>query len=396
MSGEITLNPVTSGVEAVVGRPRAARVPWMVWTSAAATTSVVLGSIWDISWHVSIGRDTFWTPPHLLIQLCAAIGGLTAVYLIARATFAGDDKARAESVRIFGLRAPLGAFICGWGALAMLTSAPFDNWWHEAYGLDVKVVSPPHMLLALGAMGVVYGGFALTMAQLNRASAALTHRIETVFIVLIGVIMTGAQAELIEYSNKGFMHSAIFYRAFAFVYPAQLALVRRIATRRWASVTAAAVYFALSLAQEWVLPLFPAEQKLGPVFQRVPYMVPLGFPVMIIAPAVALDVLWPWMQRLNVWALGALAGIVFLVSFVAVQWPFADFLMSPLSRNWVFGTHYQMYMVSPTAPGARSEFFAYETSRAEFWRGMAIAAATAMVSSRMGLAVGAWLRRIHR
>ena len=396
MSAEITLNPVTSGVEAVAGRPRAARVPWMVWTSAAATTSVVVGSIWDISWHVSVGRDTFWTPPHLLIQLCAAIGGVTAVYLIARATFAGEDKARAESVRIFGLRAPLGAFICGWGALAMLTSAPFDNWWHEAYGLDVKVVSPPHMLLALGAMGVVYGGFALTMAQLNRASAALTHRIETVFIVLIGVLMTGAQAELIEYSNKGFMHSAIFYRAFAFVYPAQLVLVRRIATRRWASVTAAAVYFALSLAQEWVFPLFPAEQKLGPVFQRVPYMVPLGFPVMIIAPAVALDVLWPWMQRLNVWALGALAGIVFLVSFVAVQWPFADFLMSPLSRNWVFGTHYQMYMVSPTAPGARSEFFAYETSRAEFWRGMAIAAATAMVSSRIGLAVGAWLRRIQR
>jgi hypothetical protein len=97
MSAEITLNPVTSGVEAVAGRPRAARVPWMVWTSAAATTSVVVGSIWDISWHISVGRDTFWTPPHLLIQLCAAIGGLTAVYLIARATFAGDDKARGSS-----------------------------------------------------------------------------------------------------------------------------------------------------------------------------------------------------------------------------------------------------------------------------------------------------------
>jgi hypothetical protein len=390
------MNAMTSGVEVAVDRVRVPRVPWMVWTSAAATTSVVLGSIWDISWHISVGRDTFWTPPHLLIQLCAAIGGLTSIYLIARTTFAGDENARAESVRIFGLRAPLGAFICGWGALAMVTSAPFDNWWHEAYGLDVKVVSPPHMLLALGAMGVVYGGFALTMAQLNRASAALTRRIETIFIVLIGVLMTGAQAELIEYSNKGLMHSAIFYRAFVFVYPAQLALVRRISTRRWASVTAAAVYLALSLAQEWVLPLFPAEQKLGPVFQRVPYMVPLGFPVMMIAPALALDVLWPRMQRLNVWVQGALAGIVFLLSFAIVQWPFADFLMSPLSRNWVFGTHYQMYMVSPSAPWAQSEFVAYETSRVEFWRGMAIAAVTAMVTSRMGLAVGAWLRRVQR
>ena len=30
----------------------------------------------------------------------------------------------------------------------MLTSAPFDNWWHDAYGLDVKIISPPHMFLA--------------------------------------------------------------------------------------------------------------------------------------------------------------------------------------------------------------------------------------------------------
>lgn len=30
----------------------------------------------------------------------------------------------------------------------MITSAPFDKWWHNAYGLDTKVVSPPHVPLA--------------------------------------------------------------------------------------------------------------------------------------------------------------------------------------------------------------------------------------------------------
>ncbi len=387
---------VIPGVHAGIERPRVERVTWTVWTSVAAATAVVLGSVWDISWHVSIGRDTFWTPPHLLIQLCAAIGGLTSIYLIARTTFGGDEVAREASVRVFGLRAPLGAFLCGWGALAMVTSAPFDNWWHEAYGLDVKVVSPPHMLLALGASGIIYGGFALTMAELNRASAELTSRIETIFIVLIGILMVGVQAELIEYSSKSLMHSAIFYRAFVISYPAQLALVRRISSRRWACATAAGVYLTLSLAQEWILPLFPAEQKLGPVFQRVPYMVPLGFPVMLIAPALALDVVWPRLQRLNVWVQGTVAGLVFLASFVLVQWPFATFLMSPLARNWVFGSHYQMYMVNPTSPFAGYEFFAVEGSRAEFWRGMAIAAVTAIVTSRAGLAVGWWIRRIQR
>ena len=39
----------------------------------------------------------------------------------------------------------------------MLTSAPFDDWWHGAYGLDVKVLSPPHVLLALGIISVAAG-----------------------------------------------------------------------------------------------------------------------------------------------------------------------------------------------------------------------------------------------
>jgi hypothetical protein len=132
------------------------------------------------------------------------------------------------------------------------------------------------------------------------------------------------------------------------------------------------------------------------VLQRVPYMVPLGFPALIIAPALMLDLMWTRMQRVNVWVQSALAGLVFVVSLVLVQWPFADFLMSPLSRNWVFGTHYQMYMMNPGAPGARSEFLAYEASRAEFWRGLAIAVVTAMATSRLGLAVGAWMRGIQR
>ena len=39
------------------------------------------GIIWDISWHMSIGRDTFWTPAHLLIQAGGLIAGLTSLML---------------------------------------------------------------------------------------------------------------------------------------------------------------------------------------------------------------------------------------------------------------------------------------------------------------------------
>ena len=40
-------------------------------------------------------------------------GGLTALYLVVRTTFSGDELTRSASVRLFGLRAPLGAFLCG-------------------------------------------------------------------------------------------------------------------------------------------------------------------------------------------------------------------------------------------------------------------------------------------
>lgn len=381
---------------AVTERATAARIPWMVWTSALATCSAAIGGLWDISWHISIGRDSFWTAPHMLIQLCAVVGGLTSVYLIARTTFGSNDAARRRAVSIFGLRAPLGAFLCGWGALAMIASAPFDNWWHLAYGLDVKVVSPPHALLMLGSAGVIYGGFLLIVAQLNNAGAELSRRIDSVLLFLFGVLMTGADADLIEFSNRVLMHSTIFYRAFAIPYPIELMVVRCVSKRRWACTITAAIYTALSLAQEWILPLFPAEQKLGPVYNRVPHMVPVGFPVLVLVPALLFDLLWP---RIREWRLPKRAivlGAVFLAAFVAVQWPFANFLMSPHSANWFFGTHYRMYMVPADSPVSVGQFVAADASRAAFAMGMLIALITAILTSALGIGIGGGLRQVRR
>ena len=50
------------------------------------------------------------------------------------------------------------------GCGAMLTSAPFDDWWHNAYGLDVRIVSPPHILLGYGMLGIILGALLRTLA----------------------------------------------------------------------------------------------------------------------------------------------------------------------------------------------------------------------------------------
>ena len=98
---------------AVAARDRVAtgagRIPWYVWCCVAATVSAMIGGIWDISWHKTIGRDTFWTPAHMLIYLCGVMTGAGCGWLILSTTFRSAAPLRAASVSLWRFRAPLGA-----------------------------------------------------------------------------------------------------------------------------------------------------------------------------------------------------------------------------------------------------------------------------------------------
>jgi len=146
-------------------------IPWHCHALVFASTSIIAGLIWDISWHTTIGRDTFWTPAHMAIYLGGVLAGLSCGFLVLKTTLAGTPEERAASVRVWGMRGPLGAWFAIWGAFAMITSAPFDDWWHNAYGLDVMILSPPHVVLALGMFGVMSGALLLVLARQNRGEA---------------------------------------------------------------------------------------------------------------------------------------------------------------------------------------------------------------------------------
>jgi hypothetical protein len=375
---------------------RSGSVPWYAWACTLAAVCAVVGLMWDISWHMSIGRDTFWTPAHLVIQCCAILGGISCVYLILQNTFRGSAEAREASVRVWGFYGPLGAFIAAWGGVAMLTSAPFDNWWHNAYGLDVQILSPPHTLLGLGITGVELGGLILILGCMNRATGELRRNLEVLFLLTGGMILTQRMIFFWEYESRVLMHSAIFYRVVCIGAPIVLVTLGWASGRRWASTIAAGVYMAVWLAMLWILPLFAAQPKLGPVYQHVTHMVPMGFPILIIFPAAALDLLWPRMKGWNHWAQAGVAGVAFFAVLVAVQWPFADLLMSPASRNWIFGTQEFAFMQAPADPEVRNVFDYYENSRLAFWGGMALAPLCAILSARIGIAVGGWMRRVRR
>jgi len=81
-------------------------VPWYLWCSALAVTSAYVGGYWDISWHGSIGRDTFWSAPHMAIYACGILAGIGSGYLILTTTFGRSAALKDVSVHIWGLWGP--------------------------------------------------------------------------------------------------------------------------------------------------------------------------------------------------------------------------------------------------------------------------------------------------
>jgi hypothetical protein len=201
---------------------------------------------------------------------------------------------------------------------------------------------------------------------------------------------------IFEYELRPYMHSAFPYRILCIAIPGILAGVSRASGRRWAASIVIGIYSLFLIGCVWILPLFPAVPKLGPVYQNVKQFVPPEFPLLLIVPALALDWLWARTPNWKPWQQAAISGPVFLVLIVAVQWPFATFLMSPASRNWVFGTIYFDYNLRPSDFYVNHRFFPVEKTVREFWTQMALAAGLAMVTTRLGMGWGNWMRRIRR
>jgi hypothetical protein len=370
-------------------------VPWFLWCAALAVTSAYVGGYWDISWHRSIGRDSFWTAPHLAIYACGVLAGISSAYLIFGATFGRARGLREASVRIWGLSGPLGAFISAWGGVAMLASAPFDDWWHNAYGLDVRIISPPHMVLAMGFFGIQLGTLLLMLAFMNRASGGDRRALEHLFLYVGGVAMSESLLLKLEYIDRSAMHSALFYVIVAIGTPLILTAVAVASRHRWACTIMAGVYTAFAVAFLWILPLVPAEPKLGPVYRQVTHLIPWEFPLLLLVPAIVTDLLLQRSGGLRPLLRAPMAGAAFLATFVAVQWPFASFMMTPPARNWFFGAHYMDFSTPPRSAYARF-VFAGPAPSPQLWRGLLLAAAVVMLMMWLGIHAGRAMQRVRR
>jgi hypothetical protein len=391
---------------AVLAPAAAPGAPGFPWTSAAillGATSIIVGVIWDISWHTTVGRDTFWTSAHMAIYAGGVAGGLAGGWAAARATF-GSGRERAASIGVWGARAPLGAWVAIWGALAMITSAPFDDWWHNAYGLDVEILSPPHCVLAAGMFGIALGGLLSIVSWQNRRPEGSRARGGLLSASAVGILLAMAATFLSDYSYPNRHHGAAFYQVSCASYPLYLAAAARAVKCRWPATTSAAVYMAIVILMGWILPLFPAEPLLAPIRNPLDRMAPPSFPLVLVLPALAIDLLCRRPARGAGWkglasrlGLAAAAGAAFLAVLLAVQWPFSGFLLGPGAESrFFFGAQFFAYF---NAPGEwmRSYWDSGPSGSDRFTgQGLAVALLLSVLSAWAGIAVGDWLSRVKR
>jgi len=368
---------------------------WPLYAVLFASVAIVVGLIWDISWHRTIGRDTFWSPPHVLEQLAAVVAGSSCGWLVLQMTFRGSPADQATGVRFWGFRGPLGAWVCIWGTLMMIASAPFDNWWHNAYGLDVQIISPPHMVLAWGMIAIQIGAMLTALARQNRASPDEQRRLGLLYAVSAGILLTMHATVIMEYAAfPNDMHSARFYRVTALGIPLILIATSRPSRLRWPATTTAAIYMGIVLVIMWTLQLFPATPRLAPIYNPVTHMVPPPFPLLLVLPSIAIDLLMRRFKGGGDWLLAPVLGLTFVAVMLVAHWWWAEFLLTPSARNAVFAADQWDYYIKPG--DWRYQFWTAERGLVDMARGLAIAAVTAVVSARVGLWIGRGMARVQR
>ena len=358
--------------------------------------SILTGLIWDISWHMTIGRDTFWTPAHMAIYFGGTLAGLSCGARVLANSFWRREAHAADGVRLWKyFTGPIGGWICIWGAFAMLTSAPFDDWWHGAYGLDVEILSPPHVVLLCGLFGILMGAQVMAASAQNTEGDSSARSMVVAFAS--GVLLTMAAIAITEYSSVEIMHRTLFYTVTGGVFPLFLVAAARASKLRWPATVTALFYMSIMAMQVWIFPLFAASPKLGPIGHDVTHMVPMNFPLLLIVPAFMIDVILHRMEQRNRWLTAFVLGLSFVLAFLAVQWPFASLLATDVGRSAFFGGSFAPYSVPAEYLSGPREFWTDDGGTAVTLVGVLTKSLlAAVIASRIGLAWGGWLREVKR
>ena len=145
----------------------------------------------------------------------------------------------------------------------------------------------------------------------------------------------------------------------------------------------------------WLLMLFPAVPKLGPIYRDITHFIPLDFPLLLVVPALGIDITWKRVREWHAVLAAAALGAAFLIALLIVQWPFGSFLMAH-GRNWFFHTDNFVYWQPVDTERFAYMFYRAAPGSSSFATGLAEAFVAATIASLVGRSRGRWMTQVRR
>ncbi len=353
----------------------------------------LFGGIWDIQWHVAIGRDSLWIPPHLLVLAAFASGlGLVITALVHETRLARSGVHLEGTTRLGPIYAPPALFGVFLGFVGALLSGGFDELWHEIFGIDVTLWSPPHLAIMLCTMIVDYS----LLMGLAASAARMGWKFEPRRAFFWAFILVGAytfeavnfqmaQAFIVSFHAQGAgLIGLLFPILVGALFPMSLLLILGLSRRFWIAVpifllTLVLEYIGVGLASAGFAILRPVSVVEDFVRANPDSTIALARQF---ARAIGFGGLIGFEQAWTMMLSGVPLGLVSLMQL----WPWAKrriWMAAPVYAASLVLTSYLWFQLIPTLRGYRIAWY-------DVAIGMALAAMVGLIFGAIGL----WLTRL--
>ena len=206
------------------------------------------GVTWDIQWHVLIGRDSFWIPPHVMTYSAVTAVVMLSLGALACETFlALTGRPFPGGARLFGLVGTRGMHVAWWGIAITVLAAPLDDLWHRLFGLDVTLWSPPHLLGLLGSQVNSLGCFLLAMEAYPEGGRARFLALLVGGVIFFGTFHLLLGTSILWAYDQGGLVFFYYPILGALLLPVSLVLMSRLSASRWAPALTVALAAVIAL-----------------------------------------------------------------------------------------------------------------------------------------------------
>ena len=299
---------------------------------AVALGLFVIGTGWDIQWHVNVGRDRVFTAPHLMMLGGIALSGLVSLALVLFHSWrAWRSPIEAEgSFRLSFFHAPVGVVAAGVGALLGAIAFPLDDYWHTLYGVDVTLWAPFHIMIVASMVMVGVGALQLVAADLGAENTRSLRWTQGVFIALVAITFATLLVLLPQANAReglvllGKREIVLYPILLATSLPLALVITKLVVPVPGSATLAALVFLALRQLMfvfvPWAVDATVAAEGLALRAGAISIVIlPYAYPTVIALAAVVVDILM-WMVRGNTWRTTWLLGSSVVLAMLSVFW----------------------------------------------------------------------------